>query len=426
MKANVEHSRLAWQRYTETGELARELLREHVYRAWQRCEGHGTSPHILAARELPAAEVASLQGHESALMAAARPYLRILSLATGEERHAAMISDRHGILLDVIGDGESLQGPGHVPLPGALLAEEYAGANGVGSPLAEDSYVELVGPEHFIAGFHCYTWQGLPLRDPDGLVTGVIAVSLRRVTGVRGTLLEELLSHAARGVEAALLRRRLDEHASLGRRSGERPSPMLEALRQDLVQLETTARLRIDRAARLIGQAQSEDALVLLQSAGECLARFERAAACWQALAAGATIEDSPRAEVPERVELHARLCEVAWLLGTEATMHHASLVMAPHAPVYVLAQPQELSRRLLRLLIEALQMTPSSGPWETGQPRAPGRDGRKGQELREIRIGLRLDPAVGRVEVCVAAAVDLSLSLTLAEAELSWPGVAP
>jgi hypothetical protein len=450
MLSGVEHSRLAWQRYTETGQVARELLREHVYRAWRRCEGHGTSPHILTVRELPAAEVAALQGRESALIAAARPYLQILSLATGAERHAAMLGDRHAVLLDVVGDGESLQGPGHVPLPGALLAEEYAGANGVGSPLAEGDYVELVGPEHFIAGFHDYTWQGVPLRDPGGQVTGVLAVSLRRVTDVRGTLLEELLIHAARGVEAGLLRRRLDEHASLARRAGERPNAMLEVLRQDLVQLETAARLRIERAARLLGQAHREDgldghshaamgpasgaapgergpgqsestprssapgdALALLRSAGDCLDRFERAAACWLALAAGASPEESDCAEVPERVDLYARLREVVWLLDTEAAMHHASLVVEPHAPGYVLAGPQALSRRLLRLLIEALQMTP---------PSPPGR----GQEVREIRIRLRLDPAAGRVEVCVAAAVDLSLSLPLADAELFWSGAAP
>jgi transcriptional regulator of acetoin/glycerol metabolism len=411
MVANVEHSRLAWQRYTETGELARELLREHVYRAWRRCEGHGTSPHILTVRELPAAEVTALQGRERVLIAAARPYLRTLSLATGAERHAAMLGDRHAVLLDVLGDQESLQGPGRVPLPGALLSEEDAGANGVGSPLAEDGYVELVGPEHLIAGFHCFTWQGLPLRDPDGQVAGVIAVSLRRITGVRVTLLEEFLLHAAHGVEAALLRQRLDEHAVYARLPGEHPKGMLEALRQDLVQLETAARLRIERAARLLGQAQGEGALVLLQSAGECLDRFERAATCWQALAAGAAPDDPACAEAPERVELHGRLCEVAWLLGTEAAMHRASLVVMPHAPVYVLARPQELSRRLLRLLIEALQMVP------------PGHDG---HDSHEIRIRVRLDLAAGRVEVRVAAAVDLSLSLPLAEAELSLSEAAP
>lgn len=426
MLSNVEHSRLAWQRYTETGELTRELLREHVYRAWRRCEGHGTSPHILTARELPAAEVVALQEREGALIAAARPYLRVLSRVMGAERHVAMLGDRHAVLLDVLGDGESLQGPEHAPLPGALLAEEDAGANGVGSPLAEAGYVELVGPEHFIAGFHRYTWQGLPLRDPDGEVTGVIAVSLRRVTGVQVTFLEEFLLQAARGVEATLLRQRLDEHAELARRVGERSSRMLEALRQDLVQFETAARLRLERAARLLGQGQSEEALVLLRSAGECFSRFERAATCWQALVAGATPEDPAGAGAPERIELHTRLCEVALLLGTEAAMHRASLVVAPHTPVYVLARPQELSRRLLRLCIEALQMMP---PSRDGRERAKDTKDAKGatdSRGREILIRLRLHPAAGRVEVRVAAAVDLSLTLALAEAAPSWSVGAP
>src|SRR5512134_4154864 len=176
---DVDPVRDAWRRYVSTGALARTRLRDPIFRAWERCHDLGTSPLQPKAESLSAAATERLLAEKSEFLGAARPYMAALSRAAGSERHAAMLGDDRGVVLDIVGDEQTVHGPEPFPGPGALLAEEVSGANGIGTPLAGAEYVELVGPEHFIGGFHVFTCQGVPVRAPDGAVTGVISTSVR-------------------------------------------------------------------------------------------------------------------------------------------------------------------------------------------------------------------------------------------------------
>jgi len=344
----------AHRRYLSTGALRPELLREPVFRAWERCHAQGASARQARAVHLADAELERLLTQQSVLMAAARPYLRALSQAAAAERHAAMLGDSRGVVLDVVGDPPSVSGPERVPEPGSLLSEAFSGANGIGTPLAEGGYVELVGPEHFIEGFHPFTCQGVPIRTPDGAIAGVISVSMRRTEAARR--LHELLVCAAHGIEAELIRERLDEDVRrLIAAGGRDDEALLENLRQDIVQAQAAARLEVTLAARDLARDRLAYAARLLALAERSIAVFERQSALWRDLAA----TDPGPLRV---VDLAVLLSDLAALLRTEAATSEVTVEVVEGEPLQVVVDPLQLSRALLRAFLRAFQAARGGG----------------------------------------------------------------
>lgn len=347
MAAWLESALEAGRLYRSIGALEAEQLRPHVHRAWVRSHGGGADPRRPKAEFLSALDTERLRERHQELILASEPYLRALSQASGNERHAVMVGDARAILLDVHGDEQTIHGPERVPGPGALLEESVCGANGVGTALAEDRYTELVGPEHFIQGFHAFTCHGLPLRDGDGTTVGVLSLSVRRPE--IGWRLREFLLCAARAIEMELLAMRLERDMDRVLTARDVPLEDLKRFLQDILQARAAARLRIDLAAdQLAGSvlAQTRD---LLHLAANVLRRFRRSAALWRALALdGAT---SPRP-----VALDALIRDLAELLEVESAVCDVTTSIQELEPVVVQADHNTLARALFRVLLSAVR----------------------------------------------------------------------
>lgn len=347
-ESDVDLTRAAWRRYVADGRLD-PAVRPHVARAWRRSVERGCDPHRLRADTLSASGTADLLAREAPLVSAARPFLNALSRAAGADRHAAMLADGQVRVLDVVGDQASVHGPEAVPGPGSLLEEANAGANGHGTAIAEGGYVELVGPEHFIEGFHAFTCQGIPLIAPDGAVAGVIGVSVRRLRTARRV--RDILFCAARGVECELLSRWVADTVAATARDG--VAVVAERLRQDLVQRLAAGRLRLEVAADRI--SRGGDAAGLVKAAGELIERFGRLAAVWRDLV---TTEPLP----PEPIVLRDLASDLLDLLGTEARMADVTLTWGASAAVRVLADRRALAQEALGRLLTAFQGAGAGG----------------------------------------------------------------
>ena len=332
----------AWYHLARAGEVHGQSLRGHVRRAWLRASKNGCRPHSMRLRRLSDEDTLVLLDHENALIEAARPYVAALSRAAGDAQHAVVLSDCHGRVLDVVGDEDSVRARHRVPGPGDLLSEAVAGANGIGTPLAEGNYVELVGPEHFIAEFHSYTSQGAPLR-VEGEVVGVLGMWVKRLEST--ARVHDILVCAARGIEVELLARHLSASVQRLQPAGDDDRP-LEALRQDIVQLQAAARLRLEVAAQLHGEGA--DTLELLMAAERLIQTFHERATLWRDL-----VDDE--SGVPCAVLLHEHLGRFVDLLGTEAETRGVEMEPGPVMPVIANVDSRALSRALLRLFLRAL-----------------------------------------------------------------------
>ena len=343
----------AGRKYKATGGIPADMLRETVYHAWERSHIQGANPRTLQAEKLSLLETERLLSREATLLNAARPYMRVLSQAAGIENHAVMLSDRNAIVLDVVGDEQSVNGPEKVPGPGSLLSEGVAGANGIGTPLAEQSYLEIIGPEHFIEGFHPFTCQGIPLRNEQKEIIGGISISVRRSDV--GKRLKEILLCATHGIEAELLQAKLEDDVRRVLASSPDDYKVLEELHQDIVQAHHAGRLRLEAVSRLVAGNRFEYALQLLKQAEESIQLFRRRANRWRDLAALETAAVQP-------VFLNDIVRELIDLLSTEVTIRKIEVVICEREQVRIEADRHSLSRRIFRAFVEAFEIAGSGG----------------------------------------------------------------
>ncbi len=343
----------AGRQYLSTGAISAGMLRQVVCRAWERSHIQGANARALQAEKLSSLDTERLLERQRSLIGAARPYLRLLSQAAGADRHAVMLSEHNAIVLDVVGDERSVRGPESVPGPGSLLTEGVAGANGLGTPLAEEGYVEIIGPEHFIEGFHPFSCQGIPLRNDKREIVGALSISVRRQEV--GQRLKEILLCASHGIEAELLQGRLEEDMRRVLASAPNDYKALEELRQDIIQAQNAGRLRLEAVSRLAATNRFDFALQLLRQAEESIQLFRRRAALWRDLA-------SLEIGALQPVSLTDSVRELVDLLSTEAAIRKIEVIMEILEPVRVEADPRSLSRRLFHYFLRAFEIAGSGG----------------------------------------------------------------
>jgi sigma-54 dependent transcriptional regulator, acetoin dehydrogenase operon transcriptional activator AcoR len=286
----------AWRRYVSIGAIDAEKLAPTIARAWERCHEARANPLRMRAEMLSRYDTERTRAKNAALISAASPYVHALSRAAGPERHAVMLGDARAIVLDVMGDHASVYGPESVPGPGALLSEACAGANGIATPLAERSYVQLTGAEHFIGGFHAFTCQGVPIAGSSGASVGCLSASVRSPgTAAR---LRHILGMAAKGIAAELRAVSLRESvaAITGAGKPEDKALLLARLYQEVVQAHVDGRFQVELSSFELGSMG--DASQLLIDAEAAIDRFDRLSRAWRLVAEA---DPSGARDVPTR-----------------------------------------------------------------------------------------------------------------------------
>jgi sigma-54 dependent transcriptional regulator, acetoin dehydrogenase operon transcriptional activator AcoR len=338
--------RAAWRQFVDSGTIDAARVRMPIAQAWRRSRTAGCDPYQVRADVLSPADTAALIRAEGRLVEIATPFLAALSRAAGAERHAAMLGDASGRVLKIVGDAETVADE-NFPRAGSLLSEATAGANGIGTALAEGSYVELVGPEHFIEGFHVFTCQGVPLLGLRREPVGVLSMSVRKQA--TAAKVRDILFCASEAAECELLSERLTETLA----SAAPLEHILEALRQDIVQRIAMARLQFELAARQI--AAGTDAFATLSAAQQLIQKFRRQAAVWRNLVGQSTAAAEP-AELADLVD------DFISLMETEARVAHVQLAWKRADRSLVFDDVQALSQRLLTALLNAIQVTLPGG----------------------------------------------------------------
>lgn len=333
--------------YRSTGAISAGLLRSPIYRAWERSHLQGANPHAMKAEQLSVHETERLLSHNQDLINAARPYFRMLSQAAGPERHAVMLGDHSAILLDLMGDDQTINGPEAFPTPGSLLSESIAGANGIGTSIAEAGYVEIAATEHFIQGFHPFTCQGIPLYNEKRELIGVLSISVRHPDV--GQRLKEILLCASHGIEADLMIAKLEQDIRKVLSASPDEYQPLEKLKQDLIQSHHAARLKLEISSRMVAKSRLDYALQLVQQAERSIELFRRRANLWHNLAS------SDRGRV-QPICITDKIDDLLDLLNTEITIRKLKIITSWNEPIRVFADDKTLIRKLLRYFLQAFE----------------------------------------------------------------------
>lgn len=339
--------------YKSMGAIPARMLRSKIYRAWERSHLQGANPYTLQAEKLSPSDTEDLITKNSDLIRVASPYIRMLSQAAGVDRHAVMLSDQQAILLDVVGDKQTVQETESFPGPGSLLSESVAGANGIGTPLAEADYVEIISAEHFIEGFHPFTCQGIPLRNDKQEIVGALSISMLRPDA--GQRLKEILLCASHGIEADLLVANLEKHIRRVLKSNPNEYQPLEDLRQDVIQANHAARLKLEVVSRMVAVNRLDYAMQLLGQAEHSIDIFRRRAEIWRTLA-------SFEIGTVQSVSLTDQISNLIDVLSTETAIRQVTILPDWYEPITVFADPRSLLHDLLRYFLQAFDQAGKGG----------------------------------------------------------------
>lgn len=354
--STLEHNPLeAGRVYKSVGALPQKMLRSTVYRAWERSHLQGANPRALQAEKLSSLETERLVEQHSHLLNAVYPYFQILSQAAGKDPHAVMLSDRQAVLLGLTGDEQTINTESF-PQAGSLLSESVAGANGIGTPLAEEDYVEIVAAEHFIDGFHPFTCQGIPLRNEKQEIVGVLSISSQRQDA--GQRLKEILLCASRAIEAEFLIANLEKDIHRVMMSKPDDYQPLEKLRQDIIQAHHAARLKLEVSSRMVAGNRLDYAKQLIKQAEKSIRIFQHQGAIWRNLA-------SSDVGVIETISLTDTIQDLVELLSTEAAIRKVEVMTNWQEPITVITELATLLRHLLRYFLQSLEKAGKGGTLE-------------------------------------------------------------
>ncbi|APJ17458.1 TPA: sigma-54-dependent Fis family transcriptional regulator [Aeromonas hydrophila] len=151
-----------------------------IERSWQRCLHQGLSRRQSAELDLlPQGELSARQEQHRVLIASFQRFVLPLfgQLLAGRPCRL-MLCDGEGAILAASGDDGFARHAERIFLcSGARWGEASKGTNAIGTALAEQSEVQVLGNQHFFAQHSFLSCSACPLLGPDGQLLGVLDIS---------------------------------------------------------------------------------------------------------------------------------------------------------------------------------------------------------------------------------------------------------
>lgn len=151
-----------------------------IQRSWQRCLHQGLHRQQSAALDLlPQGELSARQEeHRTLITCFQRFVLPLFAQLLAGRPCRLLLCDGEGAILAASGDDGFARHAERIFLrSGARWGEASKGTNAIGTALAEQSEVQVLGAEHFFAQHSFLSCSACPLLGPDGQLLGVLDIS---------------------------------------------------------------------------------------------------------------------------------------------------------------------------------------------------------------------------------------------------------
>lgn len=151
-----------------------------IQRSWQRCLHQGLSRQQSAELDLlPQGELSARQEQHRELIACFQRFvLPLFTQLLAGRPCRLLLCDAEGAILAASGDDGFARHAERIFLrSGARWGEGSKGTNAIGTALAEQSEVQVLGAQHFFAQHSFLSCSACPLLGPDGRLLGVLDIS---------------------------------------------------------------------------------------------------------------------------------------------------------------------------------------------------------------------------------------------------------
>ena len=177
--------------FAQGSDLPGGLIDPLIARSWERCRRFGLSETSLGApcEGIDRLALKTEQERHRALLTLGRPIMEHVYEQIRESGSMVILADASGLLLETVGDPDFVSRADRVMLAaGASWDENLRGTNAIGTALAEEQPIAVLGAEHFMENNTFLTCCASPIFGPDGRLIGVLDISGDYRTQQRHTL----------------------------------------------------------------------------------------------------------------------------------------------------------------------------------------------------------------------------------------------
>lgn len=233
---------LAWERFLTDDPHGIDPVRNFVVSSWLRSRELGINPRGRAAPLAARGDaMAHLRARHADLLGAAADVFASSAPLFGGSRSLMLLTNPDGIVLDAVGDHQTLDAGQNIHLmEGGDWREDTVGTNGIGTALATRRPAQVHAAEHFCEGIKAWTCAAAPIF---ALGTEEV-LGILDISGPTGTYQRNNLSLAvslARQIEMVMHERASRERMRL-----------LEACLERMTATDVAGLVAIDREGRLV------------------------------------------------------------------------------------------------------------------------------------------------------------------------------
>ena len=170
----------ARQMFFQEGLTPEGLVKPLILSSWQRCLRFGLDEtgQLHPSESLDRTALKTEQSRHQTLLSCGRPILEHVYEQIRDSGSMVILADSTGLLLDTVGDPDFVDRADRVALSaGASWDEMRCGTNAIGTALAEEEAIEVLGSEHYLGPNHFLSCCASPIFSPNGQLLGVLDIS---------------------------------------------------------------------------------------------------------------------------------------------------------------------------------------------------------------------------------------------------------
>lgn len=177
MNTSLEAKTEAWQRFVDQG-IIDPSVPYSIAESWKRCKAMAVDFQDGTGKKIESQRLKEVLEKNKVLLEIARPIMKNLLNIVLESHFAIFLTDQHGYVLESFGDNIVRDRADNIRfIPGTLWTEAAVGTNAIGTALAIDQPIQVVGAEHYCMPHHLWTCSAAPIHGVDGQLVGCLNMS---------------------------------------------------------------------------------------------------------------------------------------------------------------------------------------------------------------------------------------------------------
>ena len=168
-----------WNKYMHEG-IVSEDIRPEIMKSWHRCEKINVDYRLGKGTRVSNDELEESIAKNRELINLARPIMENVFEVVKETNYSVVLTDEKGIIIDLIinKDIKNIHDDLNF-VKGSLWDEKSVGSNAIGTCLAINKPIQVVGAEHFCEHHHQWTCSAAPIHNSKGEIIGCFDISGR-------------------------------------------------------------------------------------------------------------------------------------------------------------------------------------------------------------------------------------------------------